>query len=217
MLFGSDHQVSHTSVTTKHLVSHRSVDGSKWRSFFLSILCLIGVLVQEWIVVSLLCSHQVQSRDSLLGITWDAFLNSLERASSQNLVFSLVNFSVLKVDLDLMERVLSHSSGVDNESSLGDASNFFLNALLVVVIVSISACCWENWVWLADNFKWLEFTFLADGHKSPIIETTFPELSKVKVNVHLDVVDLCDVPLFNLVPCQQVVVVAIDRRWSSKS
>jgi|TARA_B110001450_G_C17576067_1_gene462882 hypothetical protein len=101
-----------------------------------------------------------------------------------------------------MEGVLSHSSGMDNESSLGDATNFFLNTLLVVVIIGISASSWENWVWLTDNFEGLEFTLLTDGNKSPIIETAFPELSKVNMNVHLDVIDFCDVSLFNLVPCQ---------------
>lgn len=78
MLFGSEHQVSQTFVASKHLVCNRSVDSSEWGGIFLSVLSLIGVLVQEWVVVSFLSTHQVQGRDSLLCVTWDAFLNSLE-------------------------------------------------------------------------------------------------------------------------------------------
>jgi len=52
-----------------------------------------------------------------------------------------------------MERVISHSSGMNNESTLSNATNFFFDALLIVVIIGITAGSWEDWIWFADNFE----------------------------------------------------------------
>ena len=153
----------------------------------------------------------------MLGVIWNAFLDCFEGASPQDGVFSLVDLSILVIDLDLMEGVFSHAPGVDDKSSLSDAAYFLLDALFVVVVVSVSACGWEHWVWLANDLQWLKLSVLTDGDESPIIETTFPELAEVKVDFHLDVVDLRDVPLLDLVPSQKVVVVAIDWRWGSEA
>jgi hypothetical protein len=116
-----------------------------------------------------------------------------------------------------MEGVIFHSSGMDNESTLGNAADFLLESLLVVVIIRIVTGCWEHWVWFAYDFKWLKLAVFTDGHESPVVETTFPELTKVKVNFLLNVIDGSDVSLLNFMPRQQMVVVAVDWRWGSKS
>jgi len=121
------------------------------------------------------------------------------------------------IDLNLVEGVIFHSSGMDNESTLGNASNFFLESLLIVVIISIVTGCWEHWVWFANDLKWLKLSIFTDGHESPVVETTFPELTKVKMNFLLNVIDGSDVPLLNFMPCQQMMVVSVNWRWGSKS
>jgi len=106
---------------------------------------------------------------------------------------------------------------MDNESALGNAANFLLEGLLIVVIISIVTGCWEHWVWFANDFEWLKLSIFTDGHESPVVETTFPELTKVNLNFLLNVIDGSDVPLLNFMPCQQMVVVSVDWRWSYKS
>lgn len=115
-----------------------------------------------------------------------------------------------------MERVISHSLGMHNKSSLSNAANFFLNTLFIVVIKVIIRG-WEYWVWLTNNLEWLQLTIFGDGDESPVVETTFPELAEVDGNLLLDVVLLDNVALLKFVPGQKVSVVASDWRWGAKT
>lgn len=59
--FGFGYNGFKTFVTSKHLVGLVSGGYGKWGSVILSVLCLISVLVVEWVIVSLESSHQVKS------------------------------------------------------------------------------------------------------------------------------------------------------------
>ena len=91
-----------------------------------------------------------------------------------------------------------------NKSTLSNTTYFFLHILLVIIILVIDV--WENWIRLADNLHWLQFTIFTDGYQTPIIETTLPELAKVYRDLSEGRRELIDVPWVYLVPRQDGLV-----------
>lgn len=104
---------------------------------------------------------------------------------------------------------------MNNEPTLCNTTNFLLNVLLVVVILVIDV--WENWLRFADNFHWLQFSIFADGDETPVIETTFPEFSKVDLDLLHNIILLNDIALLNFMPGQQALILALDWRWCTES
>jgi hypothetical protein len=102
-----------------------------------------------------------------------------------------------------------------NKPTLCNATYFFLNILFVIVILVIDV--WEHWIRLADNLHWLQFTIFTDGDETPIIKSAFPEFSKVDLDLLHDIILLNDIALLNLMPRQQVLILALDWRWCTES
>ena len=143
----------------------------------------------------------------MLLVVWNVSFYILEGTSFHEHVHVLVDFCILVVDLNLMEGMVSDSFAVDNETTLCNAANFWVVKFIIVVSILVS---WEGWFILCNNFKWLDLSLGTDGYKSPVIETTFPELAKVELNLCLDIVNIFYVSFFNLVPAEQMVVVAFN-------
>jgi hypothetical protein len=88
----------------------------------------------------------------LFGIIGNAAGHISEGSSSNELILGLVDLSILVIDLNLMEGMLSHASGVNHKSTLSYAA-FLLICLLIVVIAIVRLR--EYWFWLANNLEWL--------------------------------------------------------------
>lgn len=144
------------------------------------------------------------------GIIWDVALNIAEGAPADELVEVLVNLSILIIDLNLVERVLPHSSSVNNESTLSNTSYLILSSLIIIIVVARIIDGRKYGIWLADNFQRLEFAIVANRNKPPVIESTLPEFAKINANFLLDLVLSNNVSLFNLMPGQKVVIVTLD-------
>mmetsp|Transcript_88 Transcript_88/g.171 ORF Transcript_88/g.171 Transcript_88/m.171 type:complete len:266 (+) Transcript_88:3971-4768(+) len=133
------------------------------------------------------------------------------------MVLYLVDLGVLVVDLHLVEAEVAHASGVDDEPSLGDGADLLLNALLVVVVVDAALGGGEDGVGLADDLEGLELALLADGEEAPVVEAALPELAEVELDLDLEVVLAHNVPLLDLVPRKQVLVVPLDGRGRAQA
>lgn len=139
---------------------------------------MVTVLGLVRIIISFKSAHQIQCRDALLGVVWNTIFNIHESASLYELVCIFVDSCVLVIDLYLVERVVSHSASVNDESSLSDAPHFLLLVLIIIVIV-VGEDAWEYSVGFADYLEWLKFSVLADGNESPVIKATLPEFTEI--------------------------------------
>lgn len=115
-----------------------------------------------------------------------------------------------------MEGMVSHSASVDDESALGNATDFLLYSL-VIVIVLVGLYVRERRLRSPNDLQGLKLSILTDRDESPVVETAFPELTKVDLNIVHDLVFSNDVSWFNLMPRQQMEIVAGNGRWSTKS
>ena len=100
-----------------------------------------------------------------------------EISSLEERVGIFIKLGILIVDLDLMECVVSHSSGVYDKSTLSDIDVGIF--LVILVILSIVVDDWENWIRVTNDLTWNKFTNFADFKESPVEETAFVELTKV--------------------------------------
>ena len=72
----------------------------------------------------------------MLGVIWNILLNIAEGTSTNELIKILVNLSILIINLNLVERMLTHSFGMYNKSALSNAANFVFSALFIIIIVT---------------------------------------------------------------------------------
>ena len=72
----------------------------------------------------------------MFGVIRNIVFNIAEGTSTTELIKILVNLSILIIDLNLVERMLTHSSGMNNESALSNAANFVFSALFIIIIVT---------------------------------------------------------------------------------
>jgi hypothetical protein len=80
-----------------------------------------------------------------------------------------------------MEALVADSSGVNDEPTLCDVAHAVVGVIVVLITIHASVSR-EDWVYFADDFEWLDLSFLTDGYKAPIIETALPELAEVNVD-----------------------------------
>ena len=111
--------------------------------------------------------------------------------------------------------MVTRASGMHNEPTLCNTTNFLLNILLVIVILVFDV--WENWLRFADNLHWLQLAIFADGYETPVIETALPEFSKVDLDLLHNIILLNDITLLNFMPRQQTLVLALNWRWCTES
>ena len=140
----------------------------------------------------------------MLGVALNVSLDVLESTSFREHVELLVNFGVLVIDLVLVEGVVYDSFAVHDESTLSDSSNLLVVHLVVVIILVL---CWEMWLSLGNNLKWLKLSISSDSHKPPVVESALPELAEVEVDLSLNVINAFYISLLNLVPRQEMSVV----------
>ena len=112
------------------------------------------------------------------------------------------------INLNLMERVVARTTRMNNEPTLSNTANIFLNVLFVVILLILNMR--EYWIRLADDFHWLEFTIFADSDKTPVIEAAFPEFAKVNLHFLHDIVLFNDIAIFNFMPRQQIFIVTLN-------
>lgn len=142
----------------------------------------------------------------MFSIVIDTVFNILESTSFDELIVIFVELGVLEVYLYLMESVISHSSCVDDETSLSqrDLLRIFLIVIFSKVILIDNG---ENWIWLSNDLAWQKFTSLTDLIQSPVEISTFPELSKIDSNLHRDIILLDNISLLNFMPGNQILIV----------
>lgn len=140
-----------TLISTEHLICLISRCDSEWRGFIFPILCLVGVLVLEWVIVSLKSSHKIEGRYSLLCVVVDAVLYVFESSSLYENILVFVKLGVLIVDLDFMESMISDASCVSDESSLGKTYRILIGVLIILIVVITAMTHWEHWFWLSEN------------------------------------------------------------------
>tara|TARA_B110000285_G_C15136749_1_gene627485 strand:- start:709 stop:1362 length:654 start_codon:yes stop_codon:yes gene_type:complete len=120
--------------------------------------------------------------------------------------------------LYLVEGEVFHTFGVDHESSLGNGAELTV-LLRVVVVICVGALGRETWLWDADDRQWVELAGLAHTNKSPVVETAFPEFTKVDHNFLLSraIGTWCYTGGLKLMPCQQMMIVPVHWGWCCKS
>lgn len=152
------------------------------------------------------------------GITGNRILHIKESSSSSKGVRSFVDVSVLVVNLYFVEGEVFHTFGVDHESSLGDGAKLAL-LLCVVVVICVAALGRETRFWDADDRQWVELAGLAHTNQSPVVETAFPEFTKVDRNFLLSraIGTWCYAGGLKLMPCQQVMIVPVNWGWCCES
>ena len=112
---------------------------------------MVGVLVLEWVIVSLKSSHKIEGRYSLLCVVVDAVLYVFESSSLYENILVFVKLGVLIVDLDFMESMISDASCVSDESSLGKTYRILIGVLIILIVVITAMTHWEHWFWLSEN------------------------------------------------------------------
>lgn len=103
VLFCSSHDAHESFFAAEHSVWSASVDRCQRRGIVTSVLSLLSILRIIGIVVTLERAHQVEACDALFGIVWNGHLDVGKGTSLHELVCRFVNFSVLVINLDLVE------------------------------------------------------------------------------------------------------------------
>ena len=85
---------------------------------------------------------------------WNTVFNINESTSLNKLIRVLVNTSILIINLNFMERVVTHATRMNDESTLCNTSHLLFLVLLIIVIM-VRMDSWENWVRFTNYFKWL--------------------------------------------------------------
>lgn len=160
IVFCSSHDAHQPLLTTEHIVWFAPIDCSQWCGIISPVLNVITVLRLIWIVVSFKSSHQVQCRYALPCVMGNTTLNIHKSTSLYKLVCICINSSILVVNLNLMERMIAHSTGMNNKSSLCYATHFFFLLILIIIVIIIRVDCRKNWGWFPNYFKRLQFTIL---------------------------------------------------------
>lgn len=203
------------SVTSEHFVGCiTSRDGHR-RCVILSVLDIVRIAALELMIVPRKRSHEVERRNTLFGISVDGHLDVSEVTSLEELVGVFIELRILVIDLDFMESVVSHSSGVDDESTLGNVDVAIF--LVIVVIFLLMVDNWEHWIRVPNNLTRNELSYVTDFKKSPIEETTLVELSKVDRDLDGLIILVEDVRFIDLMPSDDVLVITLNWRWCSEA
>ena len=160
-------------------------------------------------IVSRKRSHKIKSCYTLFGIGVNVFFDISEVSSLEELVSVFIEFGILIIDLDLMECMVSHSSGVSNKSTLGDVNVAIF--LVIVVILLFIVDDREDWIGVTNDLAWDELANVADFKESPVEETTFVEFAKVQGDLDGLIVLVKNIPFRNLMPSDDMLV--ISRNW----
>ena len=146
--------------------------------------------------------------------------NVLEIAAFDEAFFLLVVLRVHVIYLDLVEGVVSHATSVDDESTL---SKIYLNLISIdTSIIKITANTilmskWEDWFRLSNNLTRLEPTLIVYFNDSPIIETTFPELTKIDIHLKTIFVPLNHISFCNFMPRNNILMRSRGGRRSTQT
>lgn len=106
--------------------------------------------------------------------------------------------------------MVSHSSGVNNESTLGDVNCIIF--LVIVVILLFIVDNWENWIRVTYDLTWDELSDVADFKESPIEETTFVEFTEIYRDLDGLIILVENVRFVNLMPGDDVLVISLNWR-----
>jgi hypothetical protein len=68
---------------------------------------------------------------------------------------------------------------MNNKSSLSKIADIVIIVFILIVVRATRHVSWEKWLWLENILQWGYLTSRVHRNESPVIETTFPELSKV--------------------------------------
>jgi len=142
----------------------------------------------------------------LARIIWNLFLHIIEGTSFNENVLVFINLGILVINLDFVEGLILDSFGLDDESSLSNASNFSYSILIVVIIIDIVMLSWERWFRNSNHFQRLEFSIFTYRYKSPIVKTAFPELSKINFNLFLCCSLSFNVTFLDFMPGQHMLI-----------
>lgn len=164
-------------ITSEHFVCCITGCDRHWGCVIFSIFDVIGVTALELVIISRKRTHKIKSCNTLFGIRVNVHFDISEVSSLEELVGVFIELGVLVIDLDLMECVVSHSSGVNDKSTLGDVNVAIF--LVIVVILLVIVDDWENWIRVTNNFARDELASIADFKESPVEETAFVEFSEV--------------------------------------
>ena len=112
-------------------------------------------------------------------------LNVLKSATPGESLVLHVNFSVLIVDLHLVEALVTHAVCVDDKAALGERVIILL-VIHVVTFIYTGRARPVNWEgvgsWRFHKEGRAQFTLSTNENNSPIEEATLPELAKVDRN-----------------------------------
>tara|TARA_B110000305_G_scaffold241384_1_gene315306 strand:+ start:2541 stop:3038 length:498 start_codon:yes stop_codon:yes gene_type:complete len=161
-------------------------------------------------IVSSKSSHKIKSSYTLFGIRVNVHFDISEVTSLEELVGVFIELGVLIIDLNLMECVVSHSSGVNDESTLGDVNVAIF--LVIVVILLFIVDDWENWIRVTNDLARDELANIADFKESPVEETTFVELSEVQGDLDGLIILVKNIRFINLMPGDDMLVISLNWR-----
>lgn len=95
------------------------------------------ILIFKWVVISFQCAHQIKGGDSLFCVIRDSVCHLIKGSSLDEFVCVVVNLRILHVNLNLVEGVITHSSRVNNKSTLRKTSNFIFYGCIKGVLFII--------------------------------------------------------------------------------
>ena len=204
-------------VATEHVVGNVAACDCKWVCVGFLELVLVHSLIEYGVVVPLEDAHEVQGGDSSAAVLLDGFLDFGEVSALDKFPAVLgVDLCALIVHIDFVEDLVPHTFGVNNDPALGLRAELVILSLIVrgvLLLDDVLVVCID----LGDHLKGLKSAGLLDSDDTPVVETAFPELSKVYRDLRLVVLGTHYVPLVDLVPRQDGLVHTLNGRWCTQT
>ena len=212
LILGLLHDLVEVFLSAEHFAGSHPIGHSQRRCISLTVLdtliavSLIGV--RDLCVVSLEHAHEVQSRDTLLFIGIQRPFDILEGAPTSESLVLEIDFSVLIIDLHLMEAMISHALRMHNKATL----RIQVIIILIVRFIygargSVQACDGERVrARRLSQERSAQLALIVDQDQAPVEESALPELAKVDRDLDVIRCDTDDVMWHDLVPREDCVM-----------